>query len=1120
MLLLLGGGIILRNFFLNQIKERIQESLNYADLHLSFFPPALILEDVKTTSLSPFFSAKKVTIKISYRSLLTRERPLTVFIEQPVLSISETLAEVDEEGKSKALFPLPFAIERGLVKGGELYLWRKESNLHSSGIRALFRQKKDYYSFQAEAEENTFFLLSTNEQLAGKVKIAVEGRGREISIKKVFINGTDFIAKGEGSLINPSDPELQLKTSLNLKTALIARIFALPFAWQGKAEGKGELRIKRGEISFKTDLRSSDLILNKIPLGQVDGQVKLSGRGGSVELRIQKTASPQEFVRIDFSGKKVQGIARQLHLEPIMSYVALPWPVKSTASGNFTIDQRKLEADVEFQDESLSPDSGKYPFRGRVKLFWDGQEEMSFSSQGLQSSFATVDLDGKVRPYKNVDISIRGECSDAKQAREFVSLVLLKNFEFPEIRGKGIADIVILGDYKFPQVKANFSFPSAGFDKFEASSVEGEAEVIKNEFRGHFRINDPFLKGEIEVFANENDTGAKIRLTQGSAEKILPALDIFLPLQGRGSGNFEIRQKIHEEPELVGEFSSSQMKLADQNLKDVKGKIEWKENALSFPELEFLLHEGRIKGHGRLDIINQEFDIDLSGERINLSSLYPELQGKLAFDIKGKGFLGRDLALGKFKIEGLEYSPFQKVETSGELDLGYTENKLHFNLKGNLSPGENQYTISLNFPVDTKIFGIEIKGNFNNLDLLLPWTGAKGRINYLAEIRGEKPVPQLNGVIDFQGTLLPFPRFAHALTDYSGLIFVQNNRASLRSFQGKLGGGDVQGSGEVRLGKGGVENINLSAEGKNMLLSPLERTRALADGAVRFIKDPNRFVLEGNFFIQRLTWRREITEKFVFYSAPYYEEEKKPFFFDDLTLDIRLKADDNAWMENSLGRIRGRFDLTVTGNVNEPIVLGDLETLSGDVYFQDRKFKILKGRVSFFNPLVVEPYLDFKGETYVKDYRVNFTLSGLIAQLKPEFSSSPPLSPEDVLALLALGEAFKRTTSYDTSTQLSTASLLSFQIAEEAKRRAEKLFSIDRFRIDPFIMGSSAEMTARLTVGKKISSNLFILYSTNLTTQREEIVRLEWELSDDFSVVGVRDELGRISFDVKVRKRF
>jgi translocation and assembly module TamB len=289
---------------------------------------------------------------------------------------------------------------------------------------------------------------------------------------------------------------------------------------------------------------------------------------------------------------------------------------------------------------------------------------------------------------------------------------------------------------------------------------------------------------------------------------------------------------------------------------------------------------------------------------------------------------------------------------------------------------------------------------------------------------------------------------------------------------------------------------------------------------LNLIKDSKRFVAAGDFSIQKLSWRREINEKFVFSSSPYYQSERVPSFFDDLNLNIRLKADDNAWLENSLGRIKGRFDLTVTGNVNAPVIMGDIEALDGDVYFQDRKFKVLSGRLTFSNPSTVQPYISFKGETYVKDYRVTFSLDGFLEHLNPEFTSSPPLPPEDVLALLALGESFQRTYSYDKSTQLSTASLVSFQLSEEAKKRAEGLFIIDRFRIDPFVLGSSAEMSARLTVGKKLSRNFFILYSTNLTSQRAEIARLEWEMSGDMSIVGTRDEKGQLSFDVKIHKRF
>ena len=128
----------------------------------------------------------------------------------------------------------------------------------------------------------------------------------------------------------------------------------------------------------------------------------------------------------------------------------------------------------------------------------------------------------------------------------------------------------------------------------------------------------------------------------------------------------------------------------------------------------------------------------------------------------------------------------------------------------------------------------------------------------------------------------------------------------------------------MEFGNGRIQNIDLKIEGKNLLLSPLERTRALTDCSLNLIKDSNRFVLEGELLAQKLSWRREVDEKFTFYSSPYYQPTEEPGFFDDLTLNIRLRADDNAWMENSLGKARGRFDLTLTGSVIMPVVLGEI----------------------------------------------------------------------------------------------------------------------------------------------------------------------------------------------------
>jgi hypothetical protein len=383
-----------------------------------------------------------------------------------------------------------------------------------------------------------------------------------------------------------------------------------------------------------------------------------------------------------------------------------------------------------------------------------------------------------------------------------------------------------------------------------------------------------------------------------------------------------------------------------------------------------------------------------------------------------------------------------------------------------------------------------------------------------------------------KGPLMPIPGFAHALTDYAAEGKFGDGSLAVTSFTGKLGGGDVRGTGIIGLGETGIEEIDFTAEGKEMLLAPVERMRGIVDGTVRLVKDERDFVFEGDLLFKRLSWRRELYERFEFSSAAGLEQgPREKSFFDDLSLNVRLHADDNASMENSLGQLSGRFDLSLTGGLRNPVLLGDIDILSGDLYFQDRAFRVILGRLSFFNPVSMEPYLDFKGETYVKDYRVTLTISGPASRLRPEFSSSPPLNPEEILSLLALGETFRRTFysySYDRTTTMSTASLLTFQIADQAKKRTGGLFSLDRLRIDPFVPEqASTEIAARITVGKKISRNLLFIYSTVLASSAlldridaEPIFRMEWDIRKDFSLVGGRDDRGKLSFDVKFRKRF
>jgi len=1119
--LIFGGAITVRNIVLRQVRKRIEATFHYERIRLRAVPPAIILEDVRTVSTSPFFAAESVVFRLSVRSLFRRDHPLKVVIEKPVVRLYAKERR-DAPAALSLDIRLPFAVEYGLVRGGEVFYWGPGVSLLVKDVRAFFRRTADAFVLQAECGEHDILLDALAGQVTGKTRLVLEGRGDKLLLRRLTVQGPEYLVKVNGVVSNPKDPVFELQGSVRGPIAMLADALDLPFRWEGTTDGSGRMTRQGGRTRIQAAFSSDDLVLNGIPLGRVAAGVALAGgETGRVDLEMRKRTGPAEYVDLRIGEGKVEGEIRGVHLDPVLREVNVPWPVRSPAWGRFSFDGTALRAEGEFRDDIVLEEPGRYPFRGRLALDWDGGTKVTFSSEDMESSFGRMAVKGGLVVDGDIGLDVRGEVFDVGRAKDFVSRILEEPIDIPELRGRGTAAVSVLGKFAAPDARIEFDLSPAGFDRFDVSAAAGFVEVTPGRTTGLVKVRDPDLGGEIRLDLPPGRVDAFFSGVDGLIERILPPLDIDLPLKGRASGRFEIHDR-GQGLEVGGNFTVAALDIAGLVLQDASARLEYSvaSDTLALSGISAGLAKGRIGGRFAMGLTSRDFEVDLAARGIDLAALTGDVRGSAGFALKGRGNLDRDKPEGTLEVRGLSVAKIPPSDASGGLSLVYRADRVEVQAKGVLDPGRNDFEVLFRYPEGGKSWFVSAKGGIFNPDRLLPWPEAKAEIRYLAEVRGGEGPAQLNGVVELAGTLFPIPGFAHALTDFSGLVILQNNRATIRSLQAKLGGGSVYASGALKFGRGGIEEIDVRADGQDMVLSLFERTRGQADGSFRLVKDRSGFSLSGDVDVRRLSWRREVMDPIEFAASPYPGSNRTPDFLEDMALDIRLRGEDNVVVENSLGRIEGRFDLTIAGTVASPVILGDIEGLRGDVKFQDRTFRVLRARLSFFNPVSAEPYLDFRGETYLKDYRVTFSLAGVPSKLRPEFASSPPLPPEDVLALLALGESFKRTYSYDATAGVGTGALISGELTDEAKKRAEKLFRLDRFRIDPFVLGSSSDMTARLTVGKKISRDIIVLYSTNLTSQREEIVRLEWEFSKNFSLVAMRDELGRLSIDAKIRRRF
>jgi hypothetical protein len=1125
--------VVGKNALLNEVRKEIGKSFAYDRLTLSYLPPALAVENLRSLVEPPVFRARRVRVEIPYLSILRNRKVLTVVLDSPEFRLSAAPAGPRRKPRRPlSVLSLPFVVERGLVENGSFVYETGSATVEARGIRGLVTQSGENFTVRAAAETSGYASANRSMKSTGALTVVLTGKGDDVTISHFSVEGPSANVVAKGRFRDFQDPEVELDASFDLDTGFLDAVLHMPFDWEGRVAGEGRLARQDGRLTFASSLSSDTLAVSGIAMGAVRGRFALAPEtGGRLELGIRKPGRPAESLILTFLGGRVEGRAAPLDVAPVFAELGIPWPVSSQAWGTFSLEDRKLAADAEFRDETLERQGDRFAFRGGVKVGVDfPARRVTVETAGLESDFGRFEATAAIDLGGDIEARIRGQVSDVKETREFVSLILDEMFAFGEIRGRGTADVRLSGRSAAPAVAIKGTLSPGGFEQFDAAFVEADVSIAGGGFEGRFDVDDPELKGRVAIEGSDGTFELDVRDGDGELAAILHALGVPVALSGRAAGDFRMVQR-NGSQEFSGSFTSPEVRGYGETAGNVSGRLEWKDGVLSFPELALNFHGGRLDGRFLVGTTDGAFDVDMRGEELDFGQVIPAASGRLSLALAGRGVFDRDELVGLFTVKDMVLSPLEKTEARGEIRLGVAGGRVNLGLAGKLVPGENPFEAAFAFPLSGAPFSGVVKGRVTDLDLVVPWRGAQGRIDYVAEVRKAGEATDLTVALDLLAPVMPLPGFAYAVTDLSAAMKYFDGVLTVTSIGGKLGGGNLSGSGKVGLGEGGIASMDMRFEGRDMILSPMERVRAQADASLRMLKDGNRFVTEGEILFERLTWRREIYEEFGFSTPTEDPEPAGPSFFDGMSLNIRLRADENVVIENSLGRFNGRFNLTATGSFDAPVLLGDIDLGSGDFYFQDRSFRVIHGRLSFTDPVNTEPFLDFRGETYVKDFRVTLSMSGPVSRLRPEFSSSPPLAPEEIMSLLALGDSFRRMYySYagDRSTALNTASLLTYQIADLAKRRTGGIFSLDRFRIDPYIPeGAPGDIAARITVGKKISENVLFLYSTILANSsvRSEIdevpiFRVEWEVSRRFSLVGGRDDRGRLGFDVKFRKRF
>jgi translocation and assembly module TamB len=411
------------------------------------------------------------------------------------------------------------------------------------------------------------------------------------------------------------------------------------------------------------------------------------------------------------------------------------------------------------------------------------------------------------------------------------------------------------------------------------------------------------------------------------------------------------------------------------------------------------------------------------------------------------------------------------------------------------------------------------------LRLFDPNMKSSGQSSLAASVTGAFENPAISGTLRLKNGSFFLKDVPNGLTEVNGRVDFDRDRATLRDLKGQTGGGALSLTGFVTYGGpgplvysvgGGAENVRMRYAGGSIT----------SDAKLQLTGTSKSSVLSGTVAVSRvaLNANTDVGTLVSSLAAPAPANEQD--FLTGLQLDVHVENAPNMQLSTALSRdVEAEIDLRLRGTVNHPVVLGSVSANQGDIKVFGAKYSINRAQVSFTNPVKIEPVLDLDLQTRARGVLVDITIAGTPGKLNINYRSDPPLQPRDIIALLTVGRApdaaenVPSTTANDVSALQSGVNTVLGAAVSPSSSRLQKLFGVANVKIDPMVQGITNTMQ-RLTIEQQISRDITVTYVTNLSQTSEQIFRLEWALSPQYSLVALRDDNGEFGIDIQYKKRF
>ena len=379
-----------------------------------------------------------------------------------------------------------------------------------------------------------------------------------------------------------------------------------------------------------------------------------------------------------------------------------------------------------------------------------------------------------------------------------------------------------------------------------------------------------------------------------------------------------------------------------------------------------------------------------------------------------------------------------------------------------------------------------------------------------------------------------------ALSNLNGAILFNAKQMQIEKATGTIGGGQISATGGAQLSGLSISQFLLNVRGDKITLDYPADFRSTVNLNLELrgsLEAQGRQFIRGNVEVIRTEYTKDINlAELINQRGPGSIEEGSEFkFAETANFDkLRVEGRNALIMRNNLGNLVGSISLQLDGPVKSPIVEGRITATRGTLNFRNNPYEITRGLIYLPARYGADPVLNIEAQSVIRGYRVTAIIEGPLTHPTTTVAAEPSLPQADVVSLILTGTLASTDTNASVLAQsgLGTAAslLTDALINAPISRASNKLFGLSRLEINPVIGGSNnSAPTARLTAARQVTKDITVTYSTNIASDPNQILSVEYRASNRMSFVAQYEQgsnrnlstrNNNYSFEIRFRKRF